>query len=162
MFADDLHDLYKKLNDEISLPAEEVDEIATKLLDAPEDQFVTRKMRLQAIVIHSNFSRAIFDRIFHEFSAETLTSENTNIIHMLITNENATLKTLQTLRRYAANSGTTTWFDTVLQKTAELSDYHLNLSYNGEYIFQDEKVRENLTRTLQLLKTFHAAEATLT
>lgn len=154
MFAADLHDLYKHLNDSLSLPAEEVDEIATKLLDAEEDQSVTRKMRLEAIVIHSNFSRNIYDRIFWEFPNETLVAENTNILHMLISNPNATLEDIQTLSGYAEDHGKSEWFEKVVMTTIDLSEYHLNLTYNGEHIFQDETIRKNLAQTADLLDKF--------
>lgn len=157
----DLHDLYKELVDSLHLPSDEVSNIAATLLDAPEDQFVTRKMRLQAIVTHDNFSREIYDRLFNEFSPETLTEENTTVTHMLIANENATLADIALLSKYAKQSGTGEWFQQVITKTVELSDYHLNLTYNGEYIFQDEKVRTNLTRTLNLLTEFQETEPNL-
>lgn len=154
MPADTLHDLYKKLNDSLSLPAEEVNDIATTLLDAPEDQFVTRKMRLEVIVMHNNFSRNIYDRIFWEFPNETLVAENTNILHMLISNPNATLEDIQTLSDYAEKHGKSEWFETVVMKTIDLSEYHLNLTYNGEHIFQDATIRKNLIKTSNLLDKF--------
>jgi hypothetical protein len=160
MFAADLHDLYKHLNDSLSLPAEEVNDIATKLLEAPEDQSVSRKMRLEAIVMHSNFSRNIYDRIFWEFPNETLVSEDTNILHMLISNPNATLEDIQTLSDYAKDHGKSEWFETVVMKTIDLSEYQLNLTYNGEYIFQDETIRKNLAQTSELLHKFFNPEPT--
>lgn len=160
MFAADLHDLYKHLNDSLSLPAEEVDEIATKLLEAPEDQSVNRKMRLEAIVMHSNFSRNIYDRIFWEFPNETLVAEDTNILHMLISNPNATLEDIQTLSDYAKDHGKSEWFETVVMKTIDLSEYQLNLTYNGEHIFQDETIRKNLAQTSELLHKFFNPEVT--
>lgn len=154
MFAADLHDLYKHLNDSLSLPAEEVNDIATKLIEAPEDQAVTRKMRLEAILIHSNFSRNIYDRIFWEFPNETLVAENTNILHMLISNPNATLEDIQTLSGYAEDNGKSEWFEKVVMTTIDLCEYHLNLTYNGEYIFQDETIRKNLAKTAEMLHDF--------
>lgn len=161
MSSDTLHDLYKTLKDSLYLPEGEVNDIATKLLEADEDQFVTRKMRLEAIAVHSNFSRDIYNRILWEFDKETLVSEKTNILHLMISNPHTTLEDIQTLSEYAKDTGKEEWFENVVMKTLDLSEYHLNLKYNGEHIFQDEKVRANLTKTSNLLDEFlnsdHAA-----
>lgn len=152
MFDDKLHGLYTKLNDTLALPTEEVDEIAARLLDAPEDRALPREKRLKAIAAHTNASRKILDRVLNEFSPETLTSENNSILHLLISNENATLEDLKKLSKYAEQSGTTAWLTTVLDTTVKLNEYQLNLSYNGEFMFQDKVVRENLSRTVELIK----------
>ena len=155
----DLHELYTKLNDSLNLSQDEINAIATELLDAPEDQFVTRNMRLQAVILHTNMSRDIFDRLLHEFSPETLTAENSNVLHLLITNENTTIGDLTTIRQFAEQSGTTDWFDSTIANTIEVSDYQLNLTYNGEHLFSDEKVRNNLTRTVELMAEYQSIRA---
>lgn len=160
MSATNLHELHTTLNDSLSLPAEEVNEIAAKLLDAPEDQFITTKMRLEAILTHDNFSRNIYDRIFWEYDKEVLVSEDTNILHLLISNPNATLEDIQTLSEYAEERDASEWFETVVMKTIDYCEYQLNLTYNGEHIFQDETIRKNLTKTAELLDRFFNPEHT--
>lgn len=152
---DELHDLYTKLSDTLALPTEEVNAIATSLLDAPEDQFVNRNMRLQAILCHQNLSRENYDRLLNEFTPKTLTAENSNVLHLLISYPQVTLGDIYRLKGYAEASGNEDWFDRITQKTLELSAYHLTLSYNGEYIFNDGKVRETLTHTQKTLEQYN-------
>lgn len=152
--SDNLFDLYTKLSEALTLPANEVNEIATQLLDAPEDQFVNRNMRLQAILLHQNISRKIYDRLLNEFTPQALTAENSNVLHLLISSPNATLGDIFKLKEFAKQAGNDEWFDRITKKTLELSAYHLTLSYNGELMFQEEKVRENLTHTKNTLESF--------
>jgi hypothetical protein len=154
MFAEDLHTIYKNLNDSLILPAEEVNESAVKLVDAPEDDFITKKMRLEVIVMHPNYSRETYELLLRSFEAETLTSEDTNVLHMLLSNRNATLEDVKTLHEFADNSGNVEWFHTVVRKTIDLNEYQLNLSYNGESVFHNEELRNTLTQTIELLQKF--------
>jgi hypothetical protein len=157
MFDAELHDLYTKLNDTLALPTEEVNEMATRLLDAPEDQSLTREKRLKAIAAHPNASREILDRLLNQFSPETLTSEDSSLLHLLVSNENATLEDLKKLSEYATQSGKTEWLGTVLETTVKLNEYQLGLSYNGVSVVQDRTLREQLIKTISLLKGFQTA-----
>lgn len=154
MSADKLLDTYNSLTESLSLPADEVNKSAKLLAEAPESGFITKKMRLEAIVAHPNYSRETYEMLLRFFEPETLTALDTNIIHMLISYENVKLEDVKTLHTYAETSGNAEWFSRVVMKTIELNEYQLGLTYNGASVFHDRDLRERLIYTIALLKEF--------
>lgn len=154
MTSNELRDLYATLNDSITLPEEEVNAIAEQLLDAPENNLTSRSKRLQAILLHSNLSETLYNRAYADFTPEELTSDESNIIHLLISHKHATSQHVTILKKYAEQCGRTSWFNTTVKTTHDLSAYQLNLSYNGEYMYQDSDIRSGLSHTSQILEEF--------
>lgn len=154
MSADNLRESYTELNNSLFLPTEVVDKNAKLLIEAPENVSLTKKMRLESIAAHPNYSREIYELILSSFGPELLTSDDINILHLLISNKNATREDITTLQTYAVTSGNAEWFSSVVMKTIELNEYQLGLSYNGVSVFHDRDLREQMLRTIALLKEF--------
>lgn len=158
MSAEDLHRLYKNLNESFTeLPADEVNESAKQLLTAPENKFLTKQTRLEAIVRHSNYSREVYDLLLSSYEPGVLTSKGTNVLHMLLTNPNTTLADVKTLHDYAEQTENIEWFNNVVEVTINLNEYQLKLTYNGASLVQERTLREQLIRTIMLLQGFQQA-----
>lgn len=152
--------IVKTLCDELienpALAPTRVDEIAEKLLDAPESSYLPKVERANAILLHPEFSRAVYDRLLDEIPYPTL-SKFSNTLHLVLINDNTTLADIEALKAKSDEHDETEWFNESVTSSIAWSEYQLHLAYNGTLMVQDGEDRRRLMRSLGLLKSYEQA-----
>lgn len=141
MTTHEVEDLYDKLNQRLNIPEEEVNEIAIALLNAPEDRSITLELRVESVLAQENLSREVFEKVLFEHEVKMFVEPDTIILHLLLSNPRLEEDDMPLIESWADQLGHLDWFKKVVDTTAQMAKHHMGVKYNGQSLFDVEKLR---------------------
>lgn len=148
----DLNQIFNEIKDTPHLEPKKVEQLALELLAAPTEH-ITTSMIVNAVLLHPNISRSLYDLMLDKVDETAFSGEN-NTLYLLFNNNNTTLDDVQRLRNFAEKQDATEWFEKVVSITIDYNKYHLALSYNGELMVQDAAERSQLSHSVDVLESY--------